>query len=326
MKTNYLVTGATGFIGRKLVQELLSTLSADPNSEKFADAMTTNAVSKKGFCRIAVRSPSQHISGAQSVVIDDIGPNTDWRAALRDVDVVVHLAAHVHQPAETEHRRFFEVNTQGTIRLAEQAAEAGVKRFVFISTINVHGDASANPIHEYSPFAPTGPYGESKLEAERQLRKRTDLEVTVVRPPLVYGACSKGNFPRLVRLVRAGIPLPLGSLTNQRSMLFVGNLVRFIQTVCLHPDAAGETFVISDRESISTPDLITAIARAEGRRSRLLPVPLFLMRASTRLLGRSEDFRKLSTSMVLDSSRSKEILGWRPPYSFEEALSITLSH
>jgi nucleoside-diphosphate-sugar epimerase len=243
----------------------------------------------------------------------------------------VHLAARVHMTGEDAARalpRFRAVNTAGAASLARAARRAGVGRFVFASTTTVYGDRSlGRPFDESSCTAPATPYAQSKLEAERELAEilgGSATELVVLRSPLVYGPGAKGNFARLVRLVQRGVPLPLASVRNRRSLVFVENLVDAIVRVLDHPAAAGRTYVVSDGEEVSTPDLIAKIAAALGRPSRLFAFPPALLRLAGTLLGRGDETSRLLGDMAVDGSRIRRELGWAPPYSLDEGLARSL--
>jgi len=306
-----LVTGATGFVGRALVHRFL------------AEGRTVRA---------AVRDTNGGLPAAvERAAVGEIGPDTGWRTALDGVDAVVHLAARAHVVRESSadaHALYRSVNALGTLRLAEAAAAAGVRRFVFLSTARVHGDRSAGaPFTEASPLAATDPYGKSKAEAERGLASlagRNGFAPVILRPPLVYGPGARGNFARLVALVDRGAPLPLGAIHNRRSLLYVGNLVDAIARALDHPAAARETFMVSDGEDVSTPELVRRIARALGRPARLLPVPAAVLRIAGALAGRSDDVARLVDDLVVDGGRIRERLGWTPPYRLDEALRLGL--
>jgi nucleoside-diphosphate-sugar epimerase len=306
--TRVLVTGATGFVGRALVRRLL------------ADGRQVRAAVRPG----ATALPRE----VETAVIGDIGPETDWRTALAGVGAIVHLAARAHVLRDSSpdvHALYRAVNTLGALRLAEAAAAAGVRRFVFLSSARVHGDHSTGaPFTESSPLAATDPYGRSKAEAERGLAALAaagGLDPVILRPPLVYGPGARGNFARLVRLVARGVPLPLGAVRNRRSLVFVGNLVDAIVRSLDHPAAARETFMVSDGEDVSTPELIRRIARVLGKSTRLTPVPPAVLRLGGRLVGRSDDVARLLDDLVVDSSRIGERLGWRPPFTLDEGLA-----
>lgn len=305
-----LVTGATGFIGAALVPRLL----------------------ERGHRVLAaVRKPlAMSWPDVDAVVTGDIGPDTDWSASLEGVDVIVHLAARAHVVDErtTEALQVYRsINTLATVRLADAAAGAGVRRFIFMSSARVHGSRTTDrPFVETSPLAADDPYGRSKAEAERALigiAESTRLEVVVLRPPLVYGPGARGNFARLARLVARGMPLPLGSVHNRRSLIFLGNMVDIVNHCLEHPAAANQTFLVSDGEDVSTAELIRRIARAFGRPPRLLPVPLSLLRLGGTITGRSADVARLLDDFVVDSSRVRATLDWVPPFSLNEGLART---
>jgi nucleoside-diphosphate-sugar epimerase len=303
-----LVTGATGFVGRALVARVLS---------------------KGRAVRGAVRAvPAALPAKVEPVAVGEIGPQTEWARALHEVDAVVHLAARVHMTGENAASAlplFRAVNATGAERLARAAREAGVRRFVLVSSTTVYGDRShGQAFDESSPPAPATPYAQSKLEAERLVAESlagSATELVILRPPLVYGPGAKGNFARLVRLVRRGVPLPLASVHNRRSLVFVGNLVDAIVRVLDHPAAAGRTYVVSDGEDVSTPDLIARAAAALGRPPRLFACPPALLRFAGALLGRADEIGRLLDDMTVDSSRIRAELGWRPPFRLSQGLA-----
>jgi len=301
-----LVTGANGFVGRALCAAL--------------------AASGRGF-RTAVRAPHPDFPGAAAV--GEIGPDTDWRAALDGVQCVVHLVSRTHVLRETapdplaEYRR---INVQGSLRLAQQAAGAGARRLVFMSSIKVNGESTVKPYTEDAPPRPEDAYGASKLEAEEALTRvatETGLEVVVLRPPLVYGPGVKGNFLRLLELVARGAPLPLASIDNRRSLVHVGNLVDAAVRAVYAPQAAGRTFLVSDGEDVSTPGLVRALAHALGVRARLLPCPPALMRIGGALTGRAGEIARLTGSLQVDSARIRRELQWQPPFTLTQGLEQT---
>ncbi len=302
-----LVTGATGFVGRALVRRLV------------ADRRAVRAVVRRG--------PEALPAGAETVTVDDIGPDTDWRVALAGIGAVVHLAARAHVLRDSSadaYAAYRAVNTLGALRLAEAAAAAGIRRFVFLSSARVLGDRTTGaPFTDASPLAAEDPYGRSKADAERGLAAlggRSALEPVILRPPLVYGPGAGGNFARLVALVARGVPLPLGAVRNRRSLLYVGNLVDAIVRALEHPAAAGETFMVSDGEDLSTPELVRRIARALGKPARLVPVPPALLRLGGTLAGRSDDVARLVDDLVVDSSRIRARLDWTSPCRLGEGL------
>jgi UDP-glucose 4-epimerase len=302
-----LITGATGFVGRALCDRL---------------AAASHAVIP------AVRSRSGLPNEA---TVGDIGTSTDWRMALVGCDAVVHLAARVHMMRDDAHdplALYRETNTEATLNLARQAADAGVKRFVFISSIKVNGEGRDAAYRETDTPAPADPYAISKWEAEQGLHRiaaDTGLEVVILRPPLVYGPGVKANFLRLMRTVAHGWPLPLGAIRNRRSLLYLGNFVDAIRLCVEHPAAAGQTFLLDDGEAVSTPDLIRALAHAMGRPARLLAVPVGVLELAGALLGKRAGVARLTGSLYVDSSAIRSRLGWVVPYSLQQGLAATVA-
>ncbi len=307
-----LVTGANGFVGRALCAE---------------------AVSRGMAVRGITRAPGDLPIGVENFAVGGIDGNTDWQDVLTGCEVVVHLAARVHVMAElvadplAEFRR---VNVQGTLNLARQAAAAGVRRFVFVSSIGVNGaETFQQPFTEHDEVAPHSPYAVSKYEAElglQALAAETGLEVVILRPPLVYGPGAPGNFGSLMRWLRRGVPLPLGGIHNQRSLVALDNLVDLIVTCLHHPAAANQTFLVSDGEDLSTTALLQRTAAALGRPARLIPVPARVLRTAARLLGRADLAQRLCGSLQVDISKTRDLLGWTPPVSVDEALRKTARH
>jgi nucleoside-diphosphate-sugar epimerase len=307
-----LITGASGFVGRALV----SRLAADGR-----------------LVRTALReSGGSFPPNVEAVVVGDIGGATDWIAAVAGVDAVVHLAARVHvtgADARTDEELFRAVNVEGAAKLARAAREACVRRFVLASSTTVYGERStAEPFTESSPLAPSTPYARSKLEGEQAVADAlggSGTELVVLRPPLVYGPGAKGNFARLVGLVERGVPLPLASVRNRRSVVFVGNLVDAFIRALDHPAAAGRTYNVSDLRDVSTPELIAAIAAGLGRRPRLAPCPVRLLRIAAALGGRGDELSRLVDSMAVDASRLRDELDWKPPFRLEEGIARSSS-
>lgn len=306
-----LVTGATGFVGRSLCRRLISegfqvrgTLLPDEGKESLLD-------------------------GVQAATVEPLGPDMDWSRALEGVEAVIHLAARVHimdDAAADPLAEFRRVNVAGTEALARQAVRAGVRRFVFVSSIKVNGEEATTPYTEDSPPNPADPYGISKHEAERALRRiesEAGLEVAVVRPTLVYGPGVRANFLKLMGVVARGLPLPLGMVANRRSLIYVENLADALALVVAHPQAAGRTYLVSDGEDLSTPELICRLAQALEAPSRLLPVPCPLLRLMGRLTGKGASVDRLLGSLAVDSSRIRAELTWRPPYTLEQGLRET---
>ena len=302
------VTGASGFVGRTLIH----TLSL--RSHEIVAAMRA--------------APSDRDTPSNSVAIGDINATTNWSAALHGADAVVHLAARVHVMRDTaidplaEFRR---VNTDGTLNLARQAAAAGVKRFIFLSSIGVNGNSTSQGkiFTENSASLPHDPYSVSKHEAEvglRAISKSTGMEIVIIRPTLVHGSKAPGNFGKLTRLVAKGLPLPLASIQNRRSLVGIENLVDFIITCLEHPAAANETFLVSDGEDLSTPDLFRRMAHSMNRPARLLPVPKSVLMAAASMFGKREMAQRLCGSLQVDISKARALLGWNPPVSLDEGL------
>jgi nucleoside-diphosphate-sugar epimerase len=255
-------------------------------------------------------------------------PSTDWSIALEGVAVVVHSAARVHVMHDTEAdplAAFRAVNVEGTLNLARQAAAAGVKRFVFVSSVKINGESTqlGRAFTEVDLPNPQDAYGQSKHEAEqglRQLSTDTGMKVAIIRPPLVYGPGVKANFASLMRAVQRGWPLPLGAVHNQRSLVALDNLVDFIVTCITHPQATNQTFLVSDGQDLSTTELVRGLAQAAGVPARLLPVPVWALQAGASLLGKGDAVQRLCGNLQVDISKARSLLGWVPPVSVEEGL------
>ena len=264
----------------------------------------------------------------EAIVVGEIGPDSDWSRALRDVSSVVHLANLAHEMhGQAPLARYLKVNVEGSRNLARQASAAGAKRLVYLSSVKVLGERTAAAgFDETSPANPRDVYAQSKWQAEQALREvagQTGLEVAILRPPLVYGPGVRANFLRLMRLVARGLPLPLGAVTNRRSLVFVGNLTSAIEACLYHPAATGKTFLVSDGEAISSADLVRALASALDVPVRLLAVPQPLLRAVAGLVGKSEEAGRLLDSLEIDDGLLRRELDWSPPYSVAEGLGIT---
>jgi UDP-glucose 4-epimerase len=268
--------------------------------------------------------PSVTQAGVEWMAAPDLAPGADWRPLLADVDVVVHLAARVHVmtgPSATGDQEFQRVNALGTRSLAEQAASAGVRRFVFLSSVKVHGESGH--FIEDSAMAPADPYGASKRESEdalHEVERQSGLEAVIIRPPLVYGPGVKANFLALVSAVQARRLLPLASITNRRSLVGVDNLADLIVVCLAHGAAASQTFLVSDDEDLSTPELVRRLANADGHSARLMPMPVWCLRAAGRVLGRSPAIERLTGSLTVDISKVRRLLGWVPPVTVDEGL------
>jgi nucleoside-diphosphate-sugar epimerase len=266
--------------------------------------------------------------GVHTVQVGDLIADTDWSSALAGVAVVVHAAARAHVMDETavdSLAEFRRVNVAGTLRLAEQAAAMGVRRFLFVSSIGVNGVqcAPGKAFSEADQPNPHNAYAFSKLEAEQGLLRVADntcMEVVIIRPPLVYGRGAPGNFGALIRAVQRGLPLPLGAVYNQRSLVALENLVDFIVTCVTHPQAANQTFLVSDGQDLSTTELVRGMAQAAGVPARLLPVPVWALQAGATLLGKGDAVQRLCGNLQVDISKARSLLGWVPPISVEEGL------
>lgn len=300
------ITGANGFVGSALIKNLSHR----------ANTKITGLI----------RSPvdSEHIE----TVVGDLLTSDEWAAELSGIDVVIHTAARAHIMKDevsdplAEYRR---VNVEGTLNLARQAAEAGVKRFIFISSIKVNGEQTSlgSSFSADDDPAPEDAYGISKFEAEQGLQKlavETCMEVVIIRPPLVYGVGVKGNFATMTKLVSKGVLLPLGAVENKRSFVSIHNLVDLITTCIEHPAAANQLFLAGDGQDLSSAELLRGIAKAMDKPSRLIPVPPSLLVLGAKLLGKKAIAQRLLGSLQVDISKTREVLGWEPPVSVEEGL------
>lgn len=307
-----LVTGANGFLGKSLMHKLRENSNNDVI----------------GTVRAALPS-AKHSD--QYFVSGDINRNTSWQTALENIDVVIHTAGRAHILKNTSKNPlsiFREVNVDGTIQLATQAAKMGVKRFIFISSIGVNGASTNNsqPFTENSFPSPHADYAISKYEAEQELVKlsnTTKMELTIIRPPLIYGPDAPGNFRVLLKILYKKIPLPLANIKNKRSFIYLGNLVDFINVCIQHPNAANQTFLISDDHDISTPHLIKILAKGMNKSLFLFPMPTFLIKWGAIILKREPTFQQLCGSLQINIQKAKELLNWTPPIPTNEALILT---
>lgn len=305
-----LVTGANGFVGFALCEEALR-----------------RGLKVRGATRSAYPLPA----GVEQVPTGLIDEKTDWESALQEVDVIIHLAARVHvmqEDAINPLAEFRRVNVAGTEHLARSAAACGVKRLVYVSSIKVNGEETlaGHCFTELDSPAPQDPYAKSKWEAEQILHrvaKETGLEIVIVRPPLVYGAGVKGNFIQMLKVLAKGIPLPLASVQNRRSVVYLGNFVDALLLCASHPAAAGQTYLVRDGSDLSTPDLLRQLGMAMGRPARLLPCPAWLLSIVARMAGKSEQMVRLLGSLQVDDSKIHRELGWQPPYTLQQGVKST---
>ena len=303
-----LLTGGSGFLG---------------------GALLTALVNENVRC-LGRQKPSALLD--LSFYQSDINSETDFTVAVQDTDVIIHCAARVHVMNDSSCNPlddFREVNTYGTLKLAQQAADAGVKRFIFISSIKVNGESTelGSPFKPDDVFIPIDPYGLSKYEAEIGLRiiaKETGMEVVIIRPPLVYGPGVKANFASMMKWVNKGVPLPLGGINNnKRSLVSVDNLVDLIVTCIEHPKAVYQTFLVSDDDDVSTSQLLVNMATALSAPNRLIPIPSKWLTLGAKVIGKPAISQRLCGSLQVDISKTKELLNWQPPYSSAESMKKT---
>lgn len=310
-----LLTGTTGFVGNALLQQITAEGHYDPV--------------------VAIRRQVVGLPyGVHVMRVNGLQPETQWSKVLEGCEVVVHLAARVHVMHDTSSgplAEFRMINVEGTLSLARQAAAAGVRRFIFISSIKVNGEGTPvnMPYLAGAQAAPADPYGISKMEAEHGLRAlagETGMEVVIIRPTLVYGPGVKANFLNMMRWLHKGVPLPFGAIHNRRSLVALDNLVDLIMTCVEHPAAANQTFLVGDGEDLSTTELLLRMSVALGKPARLLPVPSRLLEVGAKLLGKQALAQRLCGSLQVDISKTRELLNWTPPVSVDEALRKTAKH
>ena len=307
-----LITGSTGFVGQKLCKKLI----LDNYS-----------------IREAVRSNSEKRLDKREIFnIGDIDKSTNWSASLKDIDCVIHCAARAHVMNENKLdtlATYRKVNVDGTRNLAEQCAKAGVKRLIFLSSIKVNGEktkASFSFRHDDNP-KPEDAYGITKWEAElalQQVSKKYEIEIVIIRAPLVYGPNVKGNFLKLINLASYRIPLPISKVNNIRSFVSVENLIDLISCCIKHPAAAGKIFLVSDNKDMSTPELIKKIGKAMGKSQFFIPLPVFILRFLCAIIGKSSEIERLVSNLQVDCNNTFEVLGWRPPENPDDAILKTI--
>jgi len=305
-----LVTGGSGFVGRSVCERIGSgEIDVFP----------------------VVRSPDKAASRSKCIIVPDIGPDTGWQKFLSGTDVIVHTAARVHVAKDTAAdplAAYRHINVAGTLNLARQAADAGVRRFIFLSSIKVNGDNTtfARPFHADDQANPGDAYGRSKYEAEVELQHLSQvsgMDVVVIRPPLVYGPGVRANFLTMMRWVHRGWPVPFGNVENRRSLVALDNLVDLIKTCCVHPAAANQVFLVSDDEDVSTTELFRRIGVALRRPARFVPLPPALVRAIAAVAGKQGQVARLLGSLQVDIDKTRKRLGWSPVVSMEVALEET---
>ncbi|MGI0116910.1 UDP-glucose 4-epimerase family protein [Zooshikella sp. RANM57] len=312
-----LVTGASGFLGKNIC---------------------SNLEASSCYVRSVFRhenSIPNDVSFADSIIVGEIDSQTNWRNVLRGIEVIIHTAARVHIMNDNNpdpYQEYYEINVEGTLNLAQQAVQAGIKRFIFISSIKVNGEETIYKSHftpEDNPH-PSDPYSVSKYEAEKELLKisqKTGIDVVIIRAPLIYGPGVKGNFLKLMNILYKKTPLPLGLIKdNARSLVALDNLVDLIKVCLDHPKAANEIFLVSDDLDMSTTELLSKMSKALGVNLYLLPIPDKVLRVFASLLGKSDIYHRLCGSLRVDISKTKELLGWKPPYTVDEVLVNTANY
>lgn len=308
-----LVTGSNGFLGKALVNQLGKL--------------------KNHQIRCVIRSRIKAKNSEKYVLIKNIDGNTDWSNALEAQTTVIHTAARAHVMKENTNDQidlYRSTNVEGTLKLAQQAAVMGVKRFIFISSIKVCGEHSKEGMafSQHDMPNPQDAYGRSKLEAElglMEINKKTKMEVVIIRPPLIYGSGVKGNFSQLMKIIQRGIPLPFGSINNKRSLIGLDNLIDLIVTCIDHPNAAGQTLLASDGQDLSTTELLSCLAQALDMKPRLIKIPQKLLMNLLKLLGKEDVSQRLFGSLQVDITRTRELLDWSPPFTVAECMHKAFS-
>ncbi len=309
---NVLLTGANGFLGKFLVGYL----------PKRQDIRLFPVYRSKAQLNQAF-GPSVH-----PLLVEQAFEEYAWETELRNIDVVIHAAGKAHVAAgENDLPEFRRVNVDAALNLARRAARAGVKRFVFISSIGVNGNGSDIAYTEQATPNPSGAYAISKYEAELALLKLAEtspMEIVIIRPPLIYGPDAPGNFAQLVRAVSKGVPLPFGMINNRRTLVGIDNLASLIHVCLSHPGAANQIFLAADAETVSTTELLRTMAEGLGKKSRLVPVPLAMLRAAAGVAGKKDVIDKICGDLAVDIGKARRLLGWHPPLSFREAMLKSL--
>lgn len=312
-----LITGADGFVGSALCHRL--------------------STGKKYSIRAAIRSTQKIMNLPDNIeffVIGNIGPDTQWKAALDNIDVVIHLAGLAHATDNIEPGEYYKVNARGTCHLAKVAAESGVRRLIYLSSIKVNGEYTKKnlqgetlPFSESDPPQPQDDYAISKWQAEQALNEisaESEMETVILRPPLIYGYQVKANFLSLLKLIDSSIPLPFAKLKNKRSFIYLGNLIDIILKCIADPKVANQTFLVSDGEDISVEELIKKIANALGRRPLLLPLPDIFLKFLGKIAGKYPEIEKLIQPLSIDNKKIVETVGWKPPFTLDQGLKLTV--
>ncbi|WP_417879644.1 UDP-glucose 4-epimerase family protein [Vibrio sp.] len=313
---NLLITGATGFVGSRLVDVALTAKHQVSAVMRSDNVQNVKSHSNIHWC------------------VGHLSPEFDWSVHLKGIECVIHCAARVHQmqeEAQDIQAVYDEVNFHGTLHLARQAVEAGVKRFLFLSSIKVNGEQTeaGSPFTSTVSFPPSDPYGLSKYKAEMalmELAQKTGLEVVIIRPPLVYGPKVKANFKSMMKWVSRSVPLPLGAIKNQRSLVYLDNLVDLIMVCSQHPNAANQTFLVSDDYDVSTTQLLKQIKQSSNSHCVLIPIPMVWFRLAASLIGKPQIAQRLCGSLQVDISDTKKKLNWLPPVSWQQGVLETVKY
>jgi nucleoside-diphosphate-sugar epimerase len=304
-----LITGASGFVGRCLCEHLTKRGHLVTASVRSNETPTIENISS-------------------SIVVGDLGPDTDWTKALVNQEAVIHLAARTHvmnESTSNPEAEYLHVNVESTKRLIHQMSEQNVSRFIFMSSVKVNGEqTTVLPYSESQPSHAEDAYGRTKLQTELLISNSPDLKSTIIRSPLVYGPGVKGNFLKLIQLSERGLPLPIGMIKNKRSLIFLENLIDAVIQSLENSAAIGQIYLVSDNADISTPELFRAVAKALNKPSRLIPFPVFLLRLAGVLFGKSGAIKRLAGSLQVDCNKIHKELGWKPPFSLQQGLDKTV--